>query len=200
MKNIKCLVSLMIVLALALVFTGCGKAPEAEQKAAQAAMDVAIEAGADKYAAPAMDAAMKLWETAEAQVKDRKYDEAKKTYADAKAAFEKAPSGIEEGKKIVGAEAVAAVKALEASWKDLRASAKKVEKKMKDQKEDWESDIKTFEEDLKAGKDVIVTDPAVTKETVDELKTIIEKWDATFKELAAAPAPAEGKKEKKGKK
>jgi hypothetical protein len=94
------------------------------------------------------------------------------------------------------------LKDLGASWKDLRASAKKVEKKMKDQKEDWEADIKTFDEGLKAGKDMIASDPAGAKEKVTELKDIIERWDANFKELTAAPAPAppEEKKENKGKK
>jgi archaellum component FlaC len=163
-------------------------------------MDAAITAGADKYAVADMDAATKLWDTAEAQVKDKKYEEAKKTYADAKAAFEKAPSGVEEGKKVARAEATAALKDLGASWKDLRASAKKVEKKMKDQKEDWEADIKTFDEGLKAGKDMIASDPAGAKEKVTELKDIIERWDANFKELTAAPAPPEEKKENKGKK
>ena len=200
MKIFKCLVSLIMVLALVLMFIGCGKPPEAEQKAAKAAMDAAIAAGADKYAVTAMDAATKIYDTAETQVKNRKYEEAKKTYADAKAAFEKAPSGVEEGKKVARAEANAALKDLGVSWKDLRASAKKVEKEMKDQKEDWEADIKTFDEGLKAGKDMIASDPAGAKEKVDELKGIIERWDATFKELAATPAPPEEKKENKGKK
>jgi len=114
--------------------------------------------------------------------------------------FRKGPSGVEEGKKVARAEATAALKDLGASWKDLRASAKKVEKKMKDQKEDWEADIKTFDEGLKAGKDMIASDPAGAKEKVTELKDIIERWDATFKELAATPAPPEEKKENKGKK
>ena len=200
MKYFRCLVPLIMVLALVLMFIGCAKPPEAEQNAAKAAMDAAIAAGADKYAVADMDAAMKLYDAAEAQVKDRKYEEAKKTYADAKAAFEKAPSNVEAGKKVVRAEATAALKDLEASWKDLQASEKKVDKKMKDQKEDWEADTKTFDEGLKAGNDMLASDPAGAKEKVNELKGIIEKWNASFKELAAAPAPPEEKKENKGKK
>jgi len=189
MEKFKCLVSVMIVLTLTLAFVGCGKPPEAERKAAQAAMDAAITAGADKYAVSSMDAATKIWDTAEKQVKDRKYEEAKKTYVEAQVAFEKAPSGVEEGKKAVRTEATTAIKALEVSWKELLASAKKIEKKMKDQKESWEADVEAFEEGLKAGKEMLTTDPAGTKTKVDELKNTIEKWDATFKELAAAPAP-----------
>ena len=40
MKGFKYTVSLVMVLAFALVFVGCAKPPEAEQKAAQAAMDL----------------------------------------------------------------------------------------------------------------------------------------------------------------
>jgi hypothetical protein len=49
---------------------------------------------------------------------------------------------------------------------------------------------------------MIASDPAGAKEKVTELKDIIERWDANFKELTAAPAPAppEEKKENKGKK
>jgi hypothetical protein len=35
---------------------------------------------------------------------------------------------------------------------------------------------------------MIAADPAGVKAKAGELKTIIDKWDATFKELAAAPA------------
>jgi hypothetical protein len=196
MKHFKHLVSLMMVLALALMFIGCAKPPEAEQKAAKTAMDAAVAAGADKYAVADFGAAMKIWDAAEAQVKDKKYDEAKKNYVDAKAAFEKAPATVETGKKAVTEEAISTATALEASWKNLQTSAKKLEKVMKDKKDDWEADIKTFAEGLKAGKDMITADPAGAKAKVDELKAVVEKWEAAFKELAAAPA-SEAKKEKK---
>ena len=97
MKHFKYSVSVMMVLALALVFIGCAKPPEAEQKAAKAAMDAAVTAGADKYAVADLEAAKKLWESAEAQVKDKKYKEAKQVYVDAKAAFEKAAAGCSGG-------------------------------------------------------------------------------------------------------
>ena len=113
MKHFKYSVSLMMVLALALVFIGCAKPPEAEQKAAKAAMDAAVSAGADKYAAADLDAAKKVWDAAEAQVKDKKYKEAKQGYVDAKAAFEKAAGAVAAGKKAVTDEATAAVAAVE---------------------------------------------------------------------------------------
>ena len=99
MKHFKYSVSVMMVLALALVFIGCAKPPEAEQKAAKAAMDAAVAAGADKYAVADLQAAKKLMEAADAQVKEKKYKEAKQVYVDAKAAFEKATAAVAGGEE-----------------------------------------------------------------------------------------------------
>ncbi|MEK6535104.1 MAG: hypothetical protein AABZ40_05530 [Thermodesulfobacteriota bacterium] len=197
MKHFKFSVSFMMVLALVLVFIGCSKPPEAEQKAAQAAMDAAVAAGADKYAAADLDAAKKLWEAAEAQVKEKKYKEAKQVYVDAKAGFEKAAGAVEAGKKAVADEATAALAAVEAAWKGTEEVAKKVEKKLKDKKEAWTADAKAFGENLKAAKEMIAADAVAAKAKAGELKGVIEKWEAAFKELAAAPDKAEGKKKAK---
>jgi hypothetical protein len=198
MKHFKYSVSLMMVLALVLVFIGCAKPPEAEQKAAKAAMDAAVTAGADKYAAADLDAAKKVWDAAEAQVKDKKYKEAKQGYVDAKAAFEKAAGAVEAGKKAVIDEATAALTALEEAWKRVEAAAKKVEKKMKDQKDAWAADAKAFGDNLKAAKEMIAAEPTVAKAKAGELKGVIEKWEAALKELAAAPvAKVDDKKKAK---
>ena len=194
MKHFKYSVSVMMVLALALVFIGCAKPPEAEQKAAKTAMDDAVSAGADKYAVAELEAAKKLWESAETQVKDKKYKEAKQLYVDAKAAFEKAAAAVAAGKKAATDEANAAVAALEEGWKGIEESVKKIEKKMKDQKEAWEADAKSFVDGLKASKEMIAADPLGAKTKAGELKAVVEKWDATFKEMAAAPAKPEPKK------
>jgi hypothetical protein len=196
MERFKHAVSLMIVLALAFVFVGCATPPDAEKSAAQAAMDAAVSAGADKYVAADFGAAKSLWETAESQMKDKKYKEAKQGYIDAKAAFEKAAGGVEAGKKAMTDEANAAVASLEDGWKNLEVTAKTVEKKMKDKKADWDADAKAFAEGLKATKDMIAADPAGAKAKAGDLKAIIDKWDATFKELAAAPAKTEAPKKK----
>ena len=194
MKHFKYSVSVMMVLALALVFIGCAKPPEAEQNAAKTAMDAAVSAGADKYAVADLEAAKKLWESAETQVKDKKYKEAKQVYVDAKAAFEKAAAAVAAGKKAATDEANAAVAALEEGWKGIEESVKKIEKKMKDQKEAWEADAKSFVDGLKASKEMIAADPLGAKTKAGELKAVVEKWDATFKEMAAAPAKPEPKK------
>jgi hypothetical protein len=198
MTHFKHSVSLMIILALTLVFIGCAKPPEAEKSAAKAAMDTAVSSGADKYAAADLDAAKKIWGVAEAEMKEEKYKEAKQSYIAAKAAFDIAAGTAEEGKKMATAEASAAVASLEEDWKNLKTAAKNVEKKMKDKKmkDAWAADAKAFAEGLKATKDKIVTDPAGAKANVGELKSIIEKWDAAFKKLAAAPSKHKATKKK----
>ena len=201
MKHFKYSVSFMMVLALVLVFIGCAKPPEAEKSAAKAAMGAAVAAGADKYAATDFNAAKTLLDTSEVQMSAKKYEEAKQGYVSAKAAFEKAAVAGEAGKKAVTNEVNAAVASLEEGWKNLETSAKSVEKKMKDQKDAWAADTKTFMDGLKATKDMIATDPAGAKAKSGELKAVLDKWDAAFKELAAAPAAKKSakpaKKEKK---
>ncbi len=196
MKHFKYSVSIILILSLSLVFFGCAKPPEAEQKAAEAAMGSAVSAGADKYAVADLQAAKKLLEAAAAQVKEKKYKEAKQGYVDAKAAFEKAAGAVAAGKKAVADEATVAVAALEEGWKGIEGSVKKIEKKMKDQKAAWEADAKAFVDGLKASKELIASDPLSAKTKAGELKAVIEKWDAAFKEMAAAPAKPEPKKKK----
>jgi hypothetical protein len=179
------------------------KAMTDDKLAAKAAMDSAVSAGADKYAATDFESAKKLWDTSETQMTEKKYKEAKQGYVDAKAAFEKAASAVEAGKKAMTDEANAAVASLEESWKNLEATAKKIEKKMKDKKtkDAWAADTKAFAEGLKATKDMVATDPAGAKTKAGELRSILDKWDATLKELAAAPAKSKtAKRAKKRKK
>jgi hypothetical protein len=202
MKHFKYAVSFMMILALALVFIGCAKPPEAEKSAAKAAGDAAVSAGADKYAATDFNAAKNLWDTSESKMNEKKYEEAKQGYVNTKAAFEKAAAAAAAGKKAMTDEVNAAVAGLEEGWKNLETAAKDVEKKMKDKKDAWEADTKAFVDGLKATKDMIAANPAGAKAKAGELKAIIDRWDAAFKELAAAPEPAKkqanpAKKEKK---
>jgi hypothetical protein len=196
MKYFKYAVSSIMVMALIMMFIGCAKPPEAEKAAAKAAMDAAVTASADKYAAADFKTAQSTWDASEAQMNDKKYEEAKQGYVSAKTAFEKAAGAAAVGKKAMTDEANAAVAALEDGWKNLAAAAKGAEKKMKDKQEAWAADTKAFEDGLKATKDMIAADPAGAKKKAGELKSIIDKWDATFKELVAIP----DKPAKKGKK
>ncbi len=197
MERVRLLASVFVVLLLVAALAGCSKPPEAEQKAAKSAMDAAVSAGADKYAAADFEAAKKVWDNAESQMKDKKYKEAKQGYIDAKAAFEKAASGVEAGKKALADEANASLTSVTEAWKSLEDTAKKMEKQMKD-KEAWTADAKTISDGLAGVKDTIATDPAAAKAKLDELKGLIDKWNNNFKEMAAAapakPEPAAKKK------
>jgi hypothetical protein len=180
-----------------MVWAGCAKPPEAEKEAAQKAMDAAISAGADKYSQVDYEAARKGWDTAESQMKEKKYKEAKQGYIDAKAAFEKAATAVEAGKKAVAEQANAALKVIQEDWKKLRATASKMEKKLKDKKQAWAADSKAISEGLTKSKEMIATAPAEAKAKLDELKALIEKWGGAFREMATTTSKPKTTKKKK---
>jgi hypothetical protein len=189
------------VLALLFLLAGCAPPPEAEKQAAKGAMDAAVSAGADKYAVADLDVAKKVWETAESQMNEKKYKEAKQSYIDAKAAFEKAGGAAESGKKAASDQASAALASIEEAWKKLEAKAQKMAKQMKNKKGAWVADSKAFKEGLAKAKEMIAADPAGAKPKLDELKAMVDKWDNILKEMAAAPAKSPAtKKTKKAKK
>jgi hypothetical protein len=189
-----------IVLALLLIFTGCAKPPDAERQAAKAAMDTAASAGADKYASSDLDVAKRIWDTAQSQMKGKKYKEAKQSYTDAKTAFEKASAAAEAGKKAAADEANAAMAAFEGAWKNLKATAAKLGRKTKDKREAWAADANTISEGLAKAKEMIPTDPLGAKAKLEELKAIVDKWEDTFKTMAATSKKPEAVKKKAVKK
>ncbi len=187
MRRVKLLVFVFVGLALVSLMA-CSKPPEAEKEAAKKAMDAAIAAGADQYAPTDLEPAKKLWDNAETQVKEKKYKEAKQSYIDAKAAFEKAAAAVESGKKAAADQANAALNALVEQSKKLNGLAKKMEKKLKEKKNAWMTDAKTIKEGLAKAKEMIATAPIEAKAKLGELQALADKWEATFKEMAATPA------------
>ncbi len=197
MKAIKLLVFVLVVLALGISFVACSKPPEAEQAAAKKAMDAAISAGADQYAPTDLESAKKQWSTAETQMKEKKYKEAKQSYIDAKDAFEKAAAAVEKGKKAAVDQANAALNAFEEEWKKVNALAKKVGKRLKEKRNAWEADAKTINEGLVKTKETIAAAPTEAKAKLGELQPLVDKWEAIFKEMAATPAKHKAAKKKK---
>ncbi len=181
-------VSLLIVFTLALAFAGCARPPEEERAAAYAAKAAALAAGADKYAAKDYEAALQLWQTADSETSEKKYDQAKQDYINAKAAFAKSASGVEAVKKDMLPEAQAAVARLEEGWQNLEMAAKKIESKLGNNKRLWETDANSFLEGLKAAKEMVATDPAGVKLKADHLQRFIDTYSIMFKQMAAAPA------------
>ena len=197
MRMIKLSLFVLVVFGLGMVLAGCSKPPEAEKEAAKKAMDAAISVGADQYASADLEAARKVWDTAESQMKEKKYKEAKQGYIDAKAAFEKAAAAVEAGKKAIAEQANAALGTLEGEWKKLSVTANKMEKKLKGKKQAWTADTKAISEGLAKSKEMIASTPAEAKAKLDELKTIIDRWETTFKEMARSPSKPKATKKKK---
>jgi len=197
MKHVKFSVWVLVVFVLGMLFVGCAKPPEGEKEAAKKAMDAAISAGADKYAVADFEAAKKIWDTAESQMNEKKYKEAKQSYIDAKAAFEKAAAAVETGKKAMADQTKAALQALEEKWKKLEATAKKMGKKVKGKKEAWTNDAKAIREGLRKVKEIMATNPAEAKAKLDELKAMVDQWENTFKKMATPSAKPEAVKKRK---
>ena len=197
MRMIKLSLFVLVAFVMGMVLAGCSKPPEAEKEAAKKAMDAAISVGADKYASADLETARKVWDTAESQMKEKTYKEAKQSYMDAKAAFEKAAAAVEAGKKAIADQANAALKTLEEEWKKLRVTANKMEKKLKGKKQAWTADAKTIREGLAKSKEMIASAPAEAKAKLDELKTMIDRWETTFREMAASPSKPKAAKKKK---
>lgn len=197
MKNRRRFGLIFVGLALLLVLAGCAQPPEAEKQAAKGAMDAAVSGGADKYAVADLDAAKRVWGTAESQMNEKKYQEAKQSYIDAKAAFEKAGSAAEAGKKAASDQASAVLASIEEAWKDLEAKAQKMTKKMKNKKGAWVADSKTVTDGLVKAKEMIASDPAGAKPKLDELQALVDKWENILKKMAATPAKSPAAKKAK---
>ena len=193
MRMFKLSLFVLVAFALGMVLSGCSKPPEAEKEAARKAMDAAISVGADQYASADLKAAKEVWDNAESQMKERKYKEAKQSYLDAKAAFEKAAAAVEAGKKVVADQANAALKTLEDKWKKLRVTANKMEKKLKGKKQAWTADAKAISEGLAKSKEMIASAPSEAKAKLDELRTMIDRWGTTFREMAKSPSKPKAK-------
>jgi len=193
MRMFKLSLFVLVAFALGMVLSACSKPPEAEKEAARKAMDTAISAGADQYASADLKAAKEVWDNAESQMTERKYKEAKQSYLDAKAAFEKAAAAVEAGKKVVADQANAALKALEDKWKKLRVTANKMEKQLKGKKQAWTADAKAISEGLAKSKEMIASAPSEAKAKLDELGTMIDRWGTTFREMAKSPSKPKAK-------
>lgn len=197
MKAVKLSVFVFVVLVWGMLFVACSRPPEAEKEAAKKAMDAAISAGADKYATPDLEAAQKVWESADSEMKEKKYKEAKEDYIAAKAAFEKAAAAAEEGKKVFSDQTNAVLKDLEGAWRRLSATGKKMEKKLKEKKTAWKADAKVIDEGLRKAKETITASPDEAKAKLDELQAMIGRWENTFKKMARAPQKHKAIKKKK---
>ena len=176
-----------VLAGVALLAAGCDSPPEAEKKAADAAIAAAKSAGADKYAAPAYKAVTDLQKQADGFMGDKKYKEAKTAYERATGLAADASKAAVAGKAAMQAEVEKGIAAAEAAWAGLEKQAQAAAKKMKpDVKKAWEDDSKAAKDGLKAAKDALANSPADAKDKLAGVLATIEKWS---KDLAAMAMP-----------
>jgi hypothetical protein len=177
-----------VLAGVALLAAGCESPPEAEKKAADAAIAAAKSAEADKYAGPAYKAVTDLQQQAETLMGEKKYKEAKAAYERMKGLAEDAGKAAATGKATMQAEVEKGIAAAEAAWAGIEKQAQAAAKRMKpDMKKAWEEESKAAQDSLKAAKDALANSPAEAKDKLASVMASIEKWS---KDLAAAVMPA----------
>ncbi len=179
-----------VLAGVALLAAGCDSPPEAEKKAADAAIAAAKSAEADKYAAPAYKAVTDLQRQAETFMGEKKYKEAKAAYERAKGLADDAGKAAATGKAALKAEVDKGIAAAEAAWEGLEKQAQAAAQKMKpDQKKMWEDEAKAVQATLKSVKDSVANSPAEAKEKLATVLASIEKASKDLADFAAAKMP-----------
>jgi hypothetical protein len=177
--------------AVALLVAGCDSPPEAEKKAADAAIAAAKSAEADKYAGPAYKAVTDVQRQAESFMSEKKYKEAKAAYERAKGLGEEAAKAAVAGKAAMQAEVEKGIAAAEAAWAGVEKQGQAALKKMKpDQKKAWEEEGKAAKEALAAAKAALANSPAEAKDKLASALGAIEKWTKDLTAMAAPAMPA----------
>ena len=187
-----------VLAGVALMAAGCDSPPEAEKKAADAAIAAAKSAEADKYAAPAYKAVSDLQRQADTLMAEKKYKEAKAAYERAKGLADDAGKAAVTGKAAMKAEVEKGIAAAEAAWTGIEKQAQTAVKKMKpDQKKAWEDDVKAAQAALKGAQDALANSPAEAKEKLGVVLASLEKATKDLAQVAPpkspqvkAPAPA----------
>src|SRR6185369_6242059 len=136
------------VLAMSIFAFACASPPEAEKKAADAAVSAAQSAGAEKYAPSEFSAMTAAMKKAESEMSTKAYKEAKVSYQSAKDLADKATQAAGAGKAAADAAKADAEKQLadlDARWQELQAKAAAAAKNLKaDQRAVWEANAKSI--------------------------------------------------------
>jgi len=181
-----------LLAAVSLLTFACASPPEAEKKAADAAVSAATAAGAEKYAPSEFSAMTAAVKKAESEMSSKAYKEAKASYEAVKDLAEKAATAAAAGKAAATADAEKQIADLEGRWKELQGQAEAAAKKLKaDQKAAWDTDAKSVAEALEAAKAAVATDAAAAKAKLASIPAVLDKWAA---DLTALAAPAKDAK------
>ena len=181
-----------LLAAVSLLTFACASPPEAEKKAADAAVSAATAAGAEKYAPSEFSAMTAAVKKAESEMSRKAYKEAKASYEAVKDLADKAAKAAAAGKAAATAEAEKQIADLEGRWKELQGQAEAAAKKLKaDQKAAWDTDAKGVTEALEAAKAAVAADAAAAKAKLASIPAVLDKWAA---DLAALATPAKDAK------
>ena len=181
-----------LLAAVSLLTFACASPPEAEKKAADAAVSAATAAGAEKYAPSEFSAMTAAVKKAESEMSRKAYKEAKASYEAVKDLADKAAKAAAAGKAAATADVDKQIADLEGRWKELQGQAEAAAKKLKaDQKAAWDTDAKGVTEALEAAKAAIAADAAAAKAKLASIPAVLDKWAA---DLAALAAPAKDSK------
>jgi colicin import membrane protein len=182
-----------LLAAVSLLTFACATPPEAEKKAADAAVSAATAAGADKYAPSEFSAMTAAVKKAEYEMSNKAYKKARASYEAVKNLAEKATKAAAAGKAAADAEKAAAtaeaekeIADLEGRWKELQGQAEAAAKKLKaDQKAVWDTDAKSVADAFEAAKAAVATDAAAAKAKLASIPAVLDKWKADIAALAA---------------
>ena len=181
-----------LLAAVSLLTFACASPPEAEKKAADAAVSAATAAGAEKYAPSEFSAMTAAVKKAESEMSRKAYKEAKASYEAVKDLADKAAKAAAAGKAAATAEAEKQIADLEGRWKELQGQAEAAAKKLKaDQKAAWDTDARSVTEALEAAKAAVAADAAAAKAKLASIPAVLDKWAA---DLAALATPAKDAK------
>jgi colicin import membrane protein len=196
MKLLPVRVVVPLLAAVSLLTFACASPPEAEKKAADAAVSAATAAGADKYAPSELSAMTAAVKKAESEMSSKAYKEAKASYVAVKDLAEKAAQAAAAGKAAARAEAEKQIADLEGRWKELQGKVEAAAKKLKSNQKAvwdtaWDTDAKGVAQALEAAKAVVVTDAADAMAKLASIPTVLDRWEA---DLAALATPAKDAK------
>jgi len=184
--------ALSLLAAVSVLTVACASPPEAEKKAADAAVSTANAAGAEKFAPSEFAAMTAALKKAESEMSNKAYKEAKASYEATRDLADKAARAAEAGKAAAKAEAEKQLADLEARWSGLQAKAEAATRSLKaDQKVIWDAAGVAIGTSFTQARAMVATDAAAAKAKLAAIPAELDKWEAGVTALASAPKPEE---------
>ena len=186
--------ALSLLAAVSVLTVACASPPEAEKKAADAAVSAASAAGAEKFAPSEFAAMTAAMRKAESEMSSKSYKEAKASYEATKSLAEKAARAAETGKAAAKAEAEKMLADLEARWNDLKAKAEAATRGLKaEEKVVWDAAGVAIGTAFTEARAAVATDAVLARAKLGAIPAQLDKWEAGVTALASAPKPEEPK-------